>query len=120
GGAAETYQYDAHGNLWKTVTALGITQTFYNDAIGQTYRTDSPIDGSLVTTTRSYFDDMGRDTLRVTTAPTVSFASGNTCSGCIDQSHPGDTVTVRTSYDAEGVVTGVTRRSALGDLSWSH
>jgi RHS repeat-associated protein len=100
--AFEVFRYDARGNLEYAVTPRGYTTRYHNDALGRTWKTEMPIDGTRVATTSSIFDAADRVKESRTTAP---LRPG------IDNTP--QTLVVETDYDSAGNVLRVTRRDSI-------
>ncbi|HET7464575.1 MAG TPA: RHS repeat-associated core domain-containing protein, partial [Longimicrobium sp.] len=97
--AAERYEYDARGNLYRTQTPAGHWTTRYNDAFGRTWRVEAPIDGTNVQVEETTFypnSDLAEYTR--TTGPALNGVASQV-------------LTVRNTYDAEGDALSVARRS---------
>ncbi|HEY0025310.1 MAG TPA: PA14 domain-containing protein [Longimicrobium sp.] len=103
--ALQRFEYDTRGNLEYSTTPLGLqsglkTRSF-NDNLGRTWKTESPIDGVSVAITVTTFDGADRPKIVTTSAP------------MLHGPNPGQlqTVAVENHYDNEGNVLRVDRWS---------
>jgi RHS repeat-associated protein len=97
--ASERYAYDARGNLEYAYTPRGFQTRMYNDVLGRTYRTDTPIDSVRVMVQENAFKpNTDLVELATTTGPGMNEVGQQT-------------VAVRTAYDDIGNVRSVARWS---------
>jgi RHS repeat-associated protein len=133
GGGEDVMEYDAVGNLKRTVSPLGSVTLIYRDPLGRVTETISPVhagsssDSAAVANTglrqTVAYDAMDRDTLSVTYGPPMTLNRGSQIA--LVNSTPAEVLTVRTEYDAGGLPLKVQRWSTpdpadIGVLTMSY
>jgi hypothetical protein len=103
--AMQRFEYDVRGNLEYGTTSLGLQSGLrtrsYNDDLGRTWKTESPIDNVSVATTVTTFDDAGRPKVVTSSAPMLHGAAPGQVQSAMVENH----------YDHNGNVLRVDRWS---------
>jgi RHS repeat-associated protein len=95
---SEKVEYDSFGNVRATATAREFRTEFLNDDLGRVVRVRTPIDGNVVQTDTTVYDDAGRVSESRTIGPALNGA-------------PQQTLWVTNRYDEGGNLRFVERRS---------
>ncbi|MFN2398534.1 MAG: RHS repeat-associated core domain-containing protein [Gemmatimonadaceae bacterium] len=108
---ADSFAYDALGNLSRTRDPLGQVTYVYKDAIGRDTLVKSPIEGAYFLSERKTFDLFDRVTVARTEAPAVTHNDHFTV-GAPTISRPAQTLIVENYYDLEGNLDSLVRSSS--------
>ncbi|HEX2076400.1 MAG TPA: RHS repeat-associated core domain-containing protein [Longimicrobium sp.] len=116
--AVDSLWYDDQGNLKGIASPLGFLTLRYRDPLGRDTLTITPIDSATARDTvslkasgarqRTVYDVMDRDTLTLTYGPGITHAGRGNLGTIVT---PAEQLSVRTTYDPEGLPLRVARRA---------